>query len=883
MKPLIIEFQAFGPYAGYEKVDFEAISSKGLFLICGKTGIGKTMILDAMTFALYGKSSGHLRDEFGGLRCTKAPYDRATFVKFTFENNGEYYIFERRLERRRKNLSPEYNAMKMDESGEYVPLFENAKEKDLNEKAAQIIGLEYDQFRQVIVLPQGQFEKLLTSDSSEKEKILTSIFGEEMWDRIAESIYQEASSRKDSLKSQKDRIMTSLADENCGNMTDLSELISGQESQLTKMDEAFNNEAYDEKSEQLQTELTLVNRFEDLDKAVRKKDELTRKRPEMDTLSKSIEGALRAEKVRGLIEEVDKAEDEHIKRQKEEEIAIKNAQVSETEYRKAVEEFDAHILGETENEEKKALKFRYEEKKGIYEEIDKVRKECFEVREKEKEAIRKEKEASQRVEDFAAKINEANDTYENLKSEHDETMSAYLHGITGVLAEKLSDGDPCPVCGSTSHPHKAPISACGVSKEKVDEAKESMDRAYERLHNLIDEREKAKNVLDEYHGETEKVHGKVVETATVLEGMTVNLVEGIENLESLSAEIARLGKEVEKYTSEKNTLETARKDKLGEFTAASAKVEPAGKETAAAAGKLKEARDFAERAVKENGFASFEEVKKLLVGADEIENGRKILADYEAAVKTAAQSVSEIEKELEGLKRPDKEALKNSLDEITAARSEYARRKGILTNEITRLKDKKRRLEREGFGIEEAIRQADEDFAFAKKLRGDTGTGLSRYVLGIMFSSVVSAANKMLEMVHGGRYRLYRSDDKVKGSHKSGLELKVFDRQSAEHEGRFVSTLSGGEKFLASLALSIGMSTIAGSAGIKIEALFIDEGFGSLDDDSIADAMEVLNSISEANGLVGIISHVALLQEQIPTKLMVTEDDTGSHIMQTVG
>ena len=152
-----------------------------------------------------------------------------------------------------------------------------------------------------------------------------------------------------------------------------------------------------------------------------------------------------------------------------------------------------------------------------------------------------------------------------------------------------------------------------------------------------------------------------------------------------------------------------------------------------------------------------------------------------------------------------------------------------------------------------------------------------------MFSSVVAAANKMLELVHGGRYRLYRSDEKAKGNNKRGLELKVFDRYSSDHEGRFVSTLSGGEKFLASLALSIGMSTVAQKSGIRIEALFIDEGFGSLDEDSIEDAMNILNSIREANGLVGIISHVRLLEDQIPSKIRVREDEEGSHLSLSVG
>lgn len=164
---------------------------------------------------------------------------------------------------------------------------------------------------------------------------------------------------------------------------------------------------------------------------------------------------------------------------------------------------------------------------------------------------------------------------------------------------------------------------------------------------------------------------------------------------------------------------------------------------------------------------------------------------------------------------------------------------------------------------------------FAKKLRGDSGIGLQRYVLAILFQQVIGEANRMLGKVHGGRYHLYRSDDKGKGN-KRGLELKVYDNRRPDTEGRSVSMLSGGEKFLVSLALSIGMSTVAQKGGVQIEALFIDEGFGTLDDSSIHDAMEVLESVRRSSGMIGIISHVQLLESNIPTHLEVVKSGSGS-------
>ncbi|MCF0230040.1 MAG: SMC family ATPase, partial [Parasporobacterium sp.] len=174
-------------------------------------------------------------------------------------------------------------------------------------------------------------------------------------------------------------------------------------------------------------------------------------------------------------------------------------------------------------------------------------------------------------------------------------------------------------------------------------------------------------------------------------------------------------------------------------------------------------------------------------------------------------------------------------------------------------------------------KQAADDVAFAKTLRGDASVGIQRYVLAVMFQSVLDEANRMLQNVHEGRYRLVRVDDKGKGN-KRGLELKVYDALSAVDEPRNVSLLSGGEKFLVSLALAIGMSAVAQHGGTKIDAMFIDEGFGTLDENSIEDAMSVLGSIRDDNGIVGIISHVQLLRDAIGNKLEVVKTGQGSHI-----
>ena len=168
MRPMLLELQAFGPFAGAERVDFESAARGGPFLIAGPTGAGKTSILDAMCFALYEKSSGHLRDSLEAMRCRQSPWGTDTYVRFTFETQGEVYRFERRLTCKRSNLSQSQSVLRRRADGVFEPLFENCRSRDANDKARELIGLDYEQFRQVVILPQGQFEKFLTSRTEEK-------------------------------------------------------------------------------------------------------------------------------------------------------------------------------------------------------------------------------------------------------------------------------------------------------------------------------------------------------------------------------------------------------------------------------------------------------------------------------------------------------------------------------------------------------------------------------------------------------------------------------------------------------------------------------------------------------------------------------------------
>ncbi len=883
MKPCTVEFQAFGPYAGHELVDFEKLAARGLFLICGKTGTGKTMILDAITFALYGKSSGHGRDDFEAMRCTNAAFDVTTYVRFTFENNGIYYRFERRLERKRKNLSASYMVWQKDENGTWTALFENAKEKMLNEKAEEIIGLSYEQFRQVIVLPQGQFEKLLTSDSADKEKILTSIFGEEKWQAVAQLMFEEATERRQQLKSLQEQISNSLQEEACETLAELEAVIAQKKERLVAMEAAYQEDACEKQIRALRDRLALVSRFQDLRRGkarVRAYEEKQHDRAEQE---KRIQDARRAEKVKELLLELHRAE----AAQAERKTAVRAADQAAGQAKQQAEQIFLQVTAQQQKndeiEEKKAQKIQLTAKITDYESIAALEQNFQKQRKAAESALQEAEQEKQVYESYAPKLVMLHETYETDMEEHRKLLAAYLAGITGELAASLVEGQPCPVCGSREHPQKAVRTEADTSKEHVEEKRAEADAVYQKLQQTMQKQEQAKKKYEEKQRLAQELQLAKETAYTRLAEMQNNLIPEIGSLAELQKKLQQLTDEIGKDTEKLQSLTKMLEQANNTVAETAAKAELARQEEELTQKKQEAAMQAVAKGLSEHGFADIKEAEQLLMGEKELEGMRRQIADYDAGKKAAEEQVMRLQEELGRQQEPDEEACKTELARLEKLQETYAKETAVLSETIRRLSEKADKLAQAGEGLEEKLLEAEQDLAFAKKLRGDAGTGLQRYVLGILFSSVIAAANRMLSMVHGGRYRLFRSDEKAQGSNKRGLELKVYDKNSEEHEGRFVSTLSGGEKFLASLALSIGMSTIAQKSGIRIEALFIDEGFGSLDEDSITDAMQILGSIQQANGLVGIISHVQLLQERIPTKLRVEETEKGSHIIQTIG
>lgn len=437
-------------------------------------------------------------------------------------------------------------------------------------------------------------------------------------------------------------------------------------------------------------------------------------------------------------------------------------------------------------------------------------------------------------------------------------------------------------------------------KEQLDKIKQQKERAEKEFNKLVKEKEELKNLQEEERKDSKKLE----ELARDLE----HLKESLQEIKTKYADLAgqRKGIKVLKYESEKEAY-AARKKLEQEAEAILQNIERqkqnvtearelVSKEKATFEGFKEQEENLRKRALEKKkeyvdirekqGFADERAFIHCVVSKDQISRLEQIIRTYKDAVTANKANLKSAEKDIDGKVRIDEADAKKEADESRAAETKaqelltnLKHRRGRNADIRNQIEDKKSRAEKK---LEEVGALNNLANLFMGRTTGKNKTSFETYVQMSGFDGIIHAANKRLLPISGGQYQLYRHED-FESKKNVALNLDILDNYTGKK--RPVGTLSGGESFMASLSLALGLSdrVTANAGGIRIDTLFIDEGFGTLDEKSLNDAIGMLQELSTSNKLIGIISHREELKEEIPKKVLIKKSNKGSSIEMDLG
>ena len=929
MKPLKLTMSAFGSYAGKNVIDFTG-QQQGIFLITGDTGAGKTTIFDAITYALYNQTSGGERNG-NMMRSQYAQPETETYVELEFLYRGQTYRVRR---------NPDYKITKTLKNGKIreqkVPhsveltlpdgtVFPE-KKNATDAKIIEILGLTADQFSQIVMIAQGDFLKLLYTKSDERKMIFSKLFRTDIYWKIQENLRRKSMEMDERIQEndrafeqEKSRIMPLPESEEIP----LDELVERLRERLKDaLKEQNLRRANVEELNKKITKYEEINKlFVSLEKIRQTGRELEARQAESKERRQQIENARKADKV--LV-----AEQQNLRQQQEvEQSAQAIAKMTETlandqemfeTLKTQLQEAEAKQKREAADIQKKMLALeqsfpsyealqnaRSEEQqaKKVWEDLGKTSEESFHKKEAGIAALKEQQKRQEQIVEQTKKNWEQTSLSASESAKHYEHMyEAFLKEQAGILAENLSAGCPCPVCGSTVHPDPAKLSDHAVTELEVEQAKktraaaeEKRDLAYaafeaektekQKLAQAVEKEEAdfvlAQTIAKQQRKEAEQNYASLQKTAEQIREKLVypSLAEAKKQyaamqkaLEAAEQEIAKKRQKVSELAEAMNTLKG---QKLAE------------EENQKTAKKLavKTEKEYA-KLLEKSGFIS-EETYHLAIlperSRSKLEREEK---EYESQCLRQQSEQKLLEKQVSGKTYTDttelneqlkaeKQALKEAEKTYMELHTAYENDRSVLQNCAVYL-EKGKKLESEDQVIKSLSKTAN------GRLSGSAKIDFETYIQRQYFKQIIHEANKRLLTMSNHQFILKLKEEANTGRKTNeGLDLSVYSLVTDSE--RDVKTLSGGESFLAALAMALGLSDIVErSAGaIHPDMMFIDEGFGSLDAQSRQQAIEVLAELAGDSRMVGIISHVTELKEQIDRKLVVSRTDKGSRAVWT--
>ena len=908
MRPLSITISAFESYADTVTIDMESLGKSGLYLITGDTGAGKTTIFDAIHFALYGDASTDGR-ETKTLRSKYADPETKTEVQLKFEYGGKVYQIKRNPEYLRPKkrgdgfVKEPTNAELIYPDGSVV-----SSKNAVDIKIREIIGLDKNQFSQIVMLAQGEFKKLLTSSTTEKQRIFRHIFKTEKYETLQKALSAQKSIADSKLKHERECVQKYIDDIKCDYTEEnialmeraksvvpnieeienfLTNLISNEEKELKALEEK--KEKLESQKASLEESIKNYNSYVELSGEIKtKSDNLVNLKNNLKSSRAELSEKNKEKRWVELSQEIGKIQNTLPKYKELDSLSsqLQNKSIEKKRNENSVKELSDKAESLSLEVEKNSKEL--ETMGNVQVEIEKISNQMESIEEKGKVlgGIEGEIKNLQKLQekyitvktDFENKLKIAN----GYKEDYDNLSIAYLNDQAGVLADSLEENKPCPVCGSTVHPHKAVKLPNAPTKEMVESAKNN----YERYQKVVDA--ERQNVFSK--------HGELKEKANALKAKVqeilgdYNLPDALEiikkevsNLSNNYGKLKNILKELQAKDNRKQELERIIPQKNNEIKDLNqritvVKMAVASCETAIISyekqhNSLKEELQFSsesEAVNKINSINSIINAEKADYNSvlEKCNQYEKTISATDASIKALKSRLEKIDKvqDIEKVKIKRDETEK-AIENIPIQTKDIFVRYSANTNVLANIK-------RENENLIKAEREFKLISPLASTANGGIGVNkmeLETFVQLNYFDRILAKANKRLMEMTSGQYELVRQTESSDGRTKFGLDLNVYDHHCGGE--RAISSLSGGESFKAALSLALGLSDeIQSSAGgIKIDTMFVDEGFGSLDDESLRQALNVLIKLSGSNRRVGIISHVTELKDRIDKQIVVTK------------
>ncbi len=916
MRPVILTMSAFGPYADKTTVDFNKLGSDGLYLITGTTGAGKTTIFDAITYALYGTASGKNRKD-SMFRSNYADMNTPTFVELVFDYSGQRYTIKRnptytRAAKRGTGVAEEKaSAVLTLPDGRVID-----RTADVDKALIEILGIDRDQFLQIAMIAQGEFLRVLNATTEERKKIFRQIFKTERFEKLQYNLSylykQKKYEREDVQKTVNhyisdisvdvdDILYVDVQDAKDGRM-----LISDVITLVSKLVEQDND-----------SEKQICKKIQENDEQLEITNKKLGKAQETKKLALSLESY---NKLLSVLEPENEKNNSIYQAEKEKtpkreklssDIALLEQEIADydvfEENKKTFASLKCAIeknsvllknLNEklsAENDKLTSLKEENEKYINAGEIKERLVAEKSKMSEDVKffndliKDINEYFTLSARLQNGQKKYVDADNLALTKENEYSDKKTAFLREQAGILAENLEDGKPCPVCGAISHPEKAKKAQAAPSEAELNlcekEAVEYRAKANDLYAKLIEFKGRTDNFLENIKNRAEKT------------GKQDNLNECLEACKNLAEDINTKIAATDKEISEENRKIT-RKNELAELIPNSEKekesiavtISSLEKNIASDDASMKKTEEQLLILSKKLRFAGKKEAN------DQLSLFRKELQAMTAQFESAEKNYRESERKLletESSIKTVNEALKNAVVIDEKAEGENRERFRAVSDELhnkhkkvlARLDINKKIISclTEYFDKLSVLEKEESIYAVLSKtangeLSGKTKTDLETYVQMSYFDRILEKANTRFMVMSDGQYELVRHTMGDNLRSQVGLDLDVKDH----HNGalRSVKSLSGGESFLASLSLALGLADLiqSDSGGIKLDTMFVDEGFGSLDDDALRQAMKALGELTRGNRLVGIISHVDELKNRIDKQIIIKKDTSGSRL-----